>query len=451
MLRLSHLDFSYQDQIIFQNLNLVFSAPEVIAIIGDNGIGKTTLLRLIAGEISPDDGVIKTQGSISFLHQSPSEPTEQSGGERTLTQLTQVFRDQSRILLLDEPTNNLDHISKAWLIEQLHKYRGLVLVISHDRHFIDDVANKILEISNHSAQIFSGNYSDFSARRAQIVQEQCLIYEQVQRQKKRLTQQIKVANDRAHKSNRRSYNKTVNESKMHYNTQRMGAQNSAGKVLRAAQAKFDQLSTVQKPTERKIYATQLERHFSHSKMLLEITDLRKSYGHKTLFQNLNFTIKTGERIRITGRNGAGKSTLFQIIMGETPSDSGFVKLASGVQVGYISQDRLNQDLNQSFITQHSEIDQTKIYHAASTMDLTPHDISRPAQELSRGQLTKLAILELILNPLDLIILDEITNHLDIRARDNIESALQNYNGAILAATHDEAFAENVGFTQEISL
>ena len=451
MLRLSHLDFSYQDQIIFQNLSLVFSAPEVVAIIGDNGIGKTTLLRLIAGELSPDDGVIKAQGSISFLHQPPSGPTEQSGGERTLTQLTRVFRDQSRILLLDEPTNNLDYIGKAWLIEQLHKYRGLVLVISHDRHFIDDVADKILEISNHSAQIFSGNYSDFSARRAQIVQEQRLIYEQVQRHKKRLTQQINVANDRTHKSNRRSYNKIVNESKLRYSAQRMDAQNSAGKVLRATQAKLDQLSTVQKPTECKIYTTQLERHFSHSKMLLEITNLSKSYGHKTLFQNLNFTIKTGERIRITGRNGARKSTLFQIIMGETLSDSGFVKLASGVQVGYISQDRLNQDLSQSFFAQHPEIDQTKIYHTASVMDLTPHDISHPAQELSRGQLTKLAILELILNPLDLIILDEITNHLDIRARDNIESALQNYHGAILAATHDETFAENVGFTHKIGL
>lgn len=263
--------------------------------------------------------------------------------------------------------------------------------------------------------------------------------------------QLKAANDQAHKSNRRSYNKIDNESKLHYNGQRMGAQNSAGKILRAAQSKLDQLPNLTKPIERKTYTAQLTHHINHQKTLLEVTDLYKSYSNKNLFQNLNFTITTGDRARVTGRNGAGKSTLFQIIMGEITADSGAVHLSPGLRLGYISQDDINLDPNRSFLVQCSELHPTEIYRAAVTMEFSPSDMNRPVGELSRGQLTKLAILQLILNPLDLVILDEITNHLDIRARENIELALQNYHGAILVATHDETFAENVGFEQTIPL
>lgn len=453
MLQISHLSFSYHDQIIFQNLNLNFSASEIIAIIGDNGAGKTTLLRLIARELIPDDGAIRKNGDIRILHQSGKldDSHPQSGGERTRAELTALFRASPRILLLDEPTNNLDAENKTWLIDQLHKYRGLALVVSHDRGFIDAIADKVLEIHNHSAQLFPRNYSDFITRRIQAEHEQCLAYAKIQRQKKQLMRQLKAANDQAHKSNRRSYNKIDNESKLHYNGQRMGAQNSAGKIIRATQSKLDQLPNIAKPIARKTYTAQLTHHINHQKTLLEVTDLCKSYSNKNLFQNLNFTITTGNRVRVAGRNGAGKSTLFQIIMGKVAADSGIVRLSPSLKLGYISQGDINLGLNRSFLAQCSGIHPTEIYRAAVTMDFSPSDMSRPVGELSRGQLTKLAILQLILKPLDLVILDEITNHLDIRARENIELALQNYRGAILAATHDEVFAENVGFEQTIPL
>lgn len=445
MLQISHLTFSYQNQTIFQNLNLNFSSPEVVAIIGDNGAGKTTLLRLIAGELHPDDGAITALGNIGFLHQSPDTETHQSGGERTCSELMALFRASPQVLLLDEPTNNLDTASKAWLAEQLQRYRGLVLVVSHDRDFIDAVAHKVVALHGHTAQIFPGNYSDFSARRAQLEHDARLAYDKVQHQKKQLTQQLKVMNDRAHKSNRRSYNKITNESKLSYNGKRMAAQNSAGKILRATKTKLDQLSDITRPIERKTYISHLNHAISHRKTLLEITDLSKTFANKTLFHNFNLTIQTGERVRILGPNGAGKSTLFRIIMGEILPDSGTVFLAPNVKIGYISQDHFSLSPDQSFLAQRSQLDQTEIYHAAVTMDFSPRDINRPVRELSRGQLTKLAILELILNPLNLVIIDEITNHLDIRARENIERALQKYHGAILAATHDATFAERIAF------
>lgn len=143
MLQISHLSFSYQNQPLLENLNLTLSAPEKVAIIGDNGTGKTTLLRLISGELHPDEGSIKTTGNIGFLKQTQDDLQNKSGGERTQIRLAELFHQNPEILLLDEPTNNLDAESKAWLLRDLRSYRGLTLIVSHDRDFLQSIAEKI--------------------------------------------------------------------------------------------------------------------------------------------------------------------------------------------------------------------------------------------------------------------------------------------------------------------
>lgn len=449
MLQISHLSFSYQNQPLLENLNLTLSAPEKVAIIGDNGIGKTTLLRLISGELHPDEGSVKTTGNIGFLKQTQDDLQNKSGGERTQIRLAELFRQNPEILLLDEPTNNLDAESKAWLLRDLRSYRGLTLIVSHDRDFLQAIAEKIIYLYAGKAEVFLGDYNSFREWQAQVHHEQMQNYERSQREKNQLEKQLKIARDRAHKSNRRSYNKISDESRLRYNGQRMAAQNSAGRVLRATESRLEQIASVEKPLARKTYCAEVSANFLHDRKLLEVIDLTKSYDQKKLFENLNFVIRTGERVRVCGRNGSGKSTLFQIILGNIKPDSGEVWLAPNLKVGYISQDVAGFDLEKSFLAQSGEFNQTEIFRAAATMDFTPQDLSRPAGALSRGQLTKLAILRLILRPLDLVIIDEITNHIDIRARENIESALKNYCGAILAATHDEAFAREIGFMKEI--
>lgn len=449
MLQISHLSFSYQNQPLLENLNLTLSAPEKVAIIGDNGTGKTTLLRLISGELHPDEGSVKTTGNIGFLKQTQDDLQNKSGGERTQIRLAELFRQNPEILLLDEPTNNLDAESKAWLLRSLRSYRGLTLIVSHDRDFLQAIAEKIIYLHAGKAEVFLGNYNSFREWQAQVRHEQMQNYERSQREKKQLENQLKIARNCAHKSNRRSYNKISDESRLRYNGQRMAAQNSAGKFLRATESRLEQIANVEKPLARKTYSAEVSANFLHDRKLLEVIDLTKFYGQKKLFENLNFAIRTGERVRVCGRNGSGKSTLFQIILGNIKPDSGEVWLAPNLKVGYISQDVAGFDLEKSFLAQSGEFNQTEIFRAAATMDFTPQDLSRPAGALSRGQLTKLAILRLILRPLDLVIIDEITNHIDIRARENIESALKNYCGAILSATHDEAFAREIGFTKEI--
>lgn len=458
MLQISNLNFSYRDKIIFHSLNLSFCRPEIIAIIGDNGVGKTTFLKLIAGELLPDEGSIKIQGNVDILHQDhklnqleDSLLFQKSGGELTNYYLEQLLRTRPSVLLLDEPTNSLDSKSKTKLCQNLQKYRGLVLMVGHDRDFIDQVAHKILYVHNQTAQLFSGNYSNFCRQQEHILHQQELTYQQIQRQKHKLKQQLKVARDAANKSNHHHFDKLRDESKLIAHGKRMGAQNSAGKILRATETKLAQLPEASKPFERKTYNARLSHNLSHSKKLLTVEKVSKSYNQKILFQNLNFELWTGERLRISGPNGSGKSTLLKIIQGQIQPDQGTANISAGVTHAYISQDVFGLDLAQSFLAQNSDIDRTSIYQSATTMDLSPENLQQPARELSRGQLTKLAILKLILRPVDFAMLDEITNHLDIRARENIELALQNYQGAILAVTHDEAFARKLGFTQEINL
>lgn len=451
MLKISNLSFAYRGDLIFQGLNLSFSAPEIVAVIGDNGTGKTTLLRLIAGELEPNDGSIKCQGPIGFLRQTQDNCLEKSGGEKTQACLAELLRQNPCVLLLDEPTNNLDKESKEWLLRSLRAYSGLVLVVSHDRHFLTQGAEKVVYLRDGEVEVFCGGYQEFCDRKEQEKHEQLKSYEQTQRQKRKLKTQLKMAKDRAHKSNRRTYNKINDESRLRYNGQRTAAQVNAGRTIRAAQSKIEQIADATKPLERKTYSARVNAELSHDKKLLAVCDLAKRYGKKELFGGLSFEVRTGERVRVTGRNGSGKSTLFKIILGEIMADVGEVWVAPSLRVSYISQDVMGFDMSLSFLKQNRDFNWTEIYAAASAMDFVPQGLEKPVGELSRGQVTKLAVLQLILQPVDLVILDEVTNHLDIRARENIEAALKDYRGAILAATHDEAFASEVGFGREISL
>lgn len=451
MLKISNLSFTYQGEPIFQNLNLSLSEPEVVAVIGDNGVGKTTLLRLIAEELKPDDGSVRSYGTIGFLRQTQDDLPEKSGGEKTQIRLVELFRQNPEILLLDEPTNNLDSEGKSWLLRNLRGYYGLIVIVSHDRNFLTQVAERIIYLHDGEVENFPGSYQKFCEYQVQKRQQQLQNYEQTQHEKKKLERQLKFARDRGRKSNRRSYNKMSDESRLHYNGKRMAAQNSAGQVIRATHSKLEHLNNVKKPLERKFYAAEVHSELLHDKKLLEVTDLAKSYGKKNLFQNLSFEVRTGERVRVMGRNGSGKSTLFRIILEQATADNGKIWQAPNLKLGYISQDVTGFDLEKSFLAQNEDLDKTAVCQAATTMDFAPRDMKQPLKNLSRGQMTKLSILKLILQPLDLVILDEITNHLDIRAQENVEGALKNYRGALLVATHDEAFAAAIGFEKMIEL
>lgn len=450
MLRISNLTFSYRGETIFSESSVILPDTGTIAIIGDNGAGKTTLLKLLARIIAPDDGTIQIPNDIAYLPQTSDNYIDKSGGERTRLLLEQIFAIPHEVLLLDEPTNNLDAEAKLWLQNQLLKHRGLSLIVSHDRSFIDQVADQILEVKSGKLTLYDGNYSDYAARLSQHYHEQTQQYAKAQKTISKLQRQLKDTQAYSHQTNHSHYNKYRDESRMAFRAKRNHAQNTAGKIIRATQTELDRLSTVERPVVRKNYQAQLSADFLRHRCLLRVENLSKTYPAKPLFSDLNFSIFTGERYRIAGGNGAGKTTLFKIIQGEITPDVGLVKLAPHLRLGYISQEVSGLDLSQNFLSQ-VEANPTEIFQAAATMDLTSSDLKLPCAELSRGQLTKLAFLKIVLTPVDLLILDEPTNHLDIRARENIEQALADYPGAILLATHDEQLASRLHFDQTIEL
>ncbi len=442
MLQISNLTFAYSNCEIFNQINLTLSNAEKVAIIGDNGTGKTTLLELLAGQLAPDTGSLRLDGKVGYLPQTPETNTDKSGGERTRLALTKLFAQDFDVLLLDEPTNNLDASARQWLLTQLRHFPGLVLIVSHDRAFINDVAEAIIEIKNHQLQLFHGNYSDFLTRNQQLRNQQLRNYEQAQRAKRHLHQQISRAYNDNNRVSQLHFNKIRDENKMAFHGRKNHAQNTASRIINTAQTKLAHLEGIEKPQQRKTYQAKISADFLRQRRLLKIQELTKSFGSKILFQNLNLEISTSERVQIVGDNGTGKTTLFKIILKELEPDSGTVTLAPNLRLGYISQDISGLELTQNFLSQ-VDAPVTEVFQAATTMDLTKAELTVPVQTLSRGQIAKLALLKIILQPVDLLILDEPTNHLDIRARGNIEQALQAYAGAILFATHDATFAEKL--------
>lgn len=451
MLKISNLSFSYNSEVVLSQVSLVFDSPDIVAIIGDNGSGKTTLLRLIAGELVPDDGTISHTSSIGFLHQSNDGLNNKSGGERTRIKLAELFRNRPSILLLDEPTNNLDESARAWLTENLLSYDGLAIIASHDRDFIDSVVTELVEIKDGTATLYSGNYGTLELRQQQLDIEQQRRYDRTNQRRKKLRANIIKARHNSQAVGIRTFDKRHDEGRMALRGKKERAQKAASKVIKNAESKLAQLDTINKPYARKSYQAHLPAGFLRPRQLLSVDNLSMDYGDRILFDGLSFAIQTGERWQILGNNGAGKSTLLRIIMGEIEPRQGSIRQAPHLSIGYVAQDKLQLNPEQSFIEQANIDDITEIYKAASTMDFTPADMRAPIEHLSRGRMTKLAILQMILQPRDLLILDEITNHLDIRARQNIEHALAEYPGAILLVSHDQRFVDNLTIQYNIQL
>ncbi len=438
MLKISNLSFSYQNQDIFTQANLVVSNPEKIAIIGDNGTGKSTLLHLIAGELHPDDGSIKVDGTVGLLPQT-GDTSMQSGGERTRRELAQLFARNYDVLLLDEPTNNLDASNINWLVSQLQRYQGLALIVSHDRDFMNQVADRIVELKSGQLQDYAGNYHDYTSRQQQLRDQALFNYHQATKTKATLRARINHAQTHIKVKNR-PFDKIKDENRMAFKLKRNNSEAVSGKIIRSARTQLAKLDAVQKPEVHKVYRANLPVSFLRQGRLLLVQDLAKSYHEKIIFQHLNFELYAGNRCQVSGDNGSGKTTLFRIIMGEEIPTYGVVQLRNNIRIGYIAQTTFGLDLNRNFLSQ-TAANATEVFQAAATMDFRPHDLQKPVHQLSRGQLTKLAFLKVMLTPVDLLILDEPTNHLDIRARENIEQALANYPGAILFATHDQTFAQ----------
>lgn len=341
-----------------------------------------------------------------------------SGGQKTRVALAKILLEKPDLILLDEPTNHLDINALQWLETYLSNYRGTILIVSHDRYFLDRTVNQIIEIENTKSHVFHGNYSVYAKQKKALQEQQRRQYLNNQAQIKHQEEVIaKLKEFNREKSIKRAESREKMLSKM--------------EVVEKPVEIRDDMHLVLKPCIRS------------GRDVCEVRHLAKSYGDNLLYRDLNFEIHRGEHIAIIGNNGTGKSTLLKIIIGQIQADAGSVHFGTNVHLGYYDQEHhvLNEE-NTAFeeiSDEHPMMTNTEIRNLLASFLFTGDDVFKQISKLSGGEKGRLSLAKLMLSESNFLLLDEPTNHLDMTSREVLENALNHYQGTILCVSHDRYF------------
>lgn len=440
-----------------------------IGIIGPNGSGKSTLLKMIINQVPYDDGNIKVYGQIGYLPQDLSFEEEKtiaeflreyeydgelikllnifklrrqheqkistlSGGEKTRMYLVKLILSRPDILILDEPTNHLDYRGMDYLENFIKKFEGGVLLVSHDRYFLDQTVTKIMALEESRLRNYSGNYSFYKKTKDQELRRQRIEYENYRKEKKKLEEAARKQMERSNRYN----NMTKND---FYR----GKAAKIAKKSKAIYTRIEQLDEARRPKEEQTIDVAFDSDMDKTGgILVRGENLAKSYGERILFQNLNLEISSGNKIGLIGENGVGKSTLLKGILGMENMD-GDLYISPSTKMGYFSQELTNLDDSMSILEELKKVntDETYVRTLLGCMLFTGDDVFKTIGNLSLGERARISFLKLVLGGYNLLILDEPVNFLDISSREAIEELLLDYEGAILFTSHDRYFTKKL--------
>jgi ATP-binding cassette subfamily F protein 3 len=341
-----------------------------------------------------------------------------SGGKKTRVALCKLLLSKPDIILLDEPTNHLDLDAIEWLEEYLKSYKGTIIIISHDRYFLDAITQSTMELINGHINFYNGNYTTSLELKQKNYEVQLKAYNM---------QQIEIKKQEEIIEKYRSFNREKS----------IKAAESRQKML----DKIDRLAAPDK--DEKIKGITFKTQINSGNDVLHVENLSKSFDKKLLFKNLNFDIKKGEKTALIGENGRGKTTFFKIILGKLKQDDGLCKLGKNVLVGYYDQEQSDLNVEKTIIDEvwdsFPKLTTTEIRNALASFLFTGDDVFKKISSLSGGEKCRINLLKLILSKSNFLLLDEPTNHLDITSREALEEALLNYNGTVLVISHDRYF------------
>lgn len=341
-----------------------------------------------------------------------------SGGQKTRVALGKLLLLKPDLIMLDEPTNHLDLNSIAWLETYLLNYKGAVIIVSHDRYFLDKIATKIIEIDNGVVSSFKGNYSDYAVQKEHLRIEQMNAYLNQQREIKHHEEVI----DKLRQFNReKSIRRAESREKM-----------------------LDKIERLEKPSEiRADMHLKLTPHTTSGNDVMQVQGLSKRFGSQLLFEGVSFEIKRGEHVAVIGDNGTGKTTLLKIINELVPPDAGMIRLGTNVEIGYYDQEQQVLHMEKTLFEEISDaypyLSNTEIRNTLAAFLFTGEDVFKKIGALSGGERGRVSLAKLMLSEANFLILDEPTNHLDITSKEILETALNAYEGTVLYVSHDRYF------------
>lgn len=501
LITVQNIEKSFGDKIILNPSSFTVDDREKIGIVGANGTGKTTLLKMIVGEILADAGTVHISkgvqiGYISQIKQEKntnslyeeiitakpdlvrlSQKLEElhslmetlegeelekaiaeysklnsefedkngysyfseakgilkglgfeesdwnkkadtlSGGESTRLQLGKLLLGNYNLLILDEPTNHLDMKSIVWLENFLKEYKGAVILVSHDRYFMDKIVMKIIEIDNYKLNLYVGNYSDYSKKQQAIRLAYLKAYENQQKEVKHQEEVI---------AKLKSFNRE-----------------KSIKRAESRQKQLDKIERLDKPKEENLIKLSFSPKKFSSEKVLRAEELEKSYEKALVFQNISFEIRRGDKIALIGRNGIGKTTILKIINGMITDYKGKISFGENIDMAYFEQNQENMKFENSIFDEISDtfpdFNNTKIRNALAAFLFRNDDVFKTISTLSGGERGRVALVKLMLSGANFLILDEPTNHLDISSKEILEDAMAEYEGTVFYVSHDRYF------------
>ncbi|MBS6196091.1 MAG: ABC-F family ATP-binding cassette domain-containing protein [Clostridiales bacterium] len=458
ILNIEHITKIFGEKTIFNDASFGIQEGDKIGIIGINGTGKTTLLRIVAGLEKPDQGQIIRQNGlrIAYLPQNPDFPKDAtiqsfaldgnpdtdwlvqsnltklgiteyelpidhlSGGQKRKVAMAKVLASDFDLLLLDEPTNHLDEEMISWLEDYLKNYRGVILMVTHDRYFLDKVSNRILEISRGNMYSYEANYSKFLELKAE-------------------REEMELASERKRQSVLR----------MELEWAKRGCRARTTKQ----KARLERLETL-KSGKAPVQDQTVEMDAVETRMgkkTIELHQISKAYGEKNMVEDFTYTVLRNQRLGIIGPNGCGKSTLLKIIAGLIQPDSGHMEIGETIKIGYLAQEEPDMDTDQrviDYVKDIAEYVQTRDGRISASQMLerflfTPDMQYTPISKLSGGEKRRLYLLSILVSGVNVYILDEPSNNVDIPTLTILEDFLNSFSGIVIVVSHDRYFLDNV--------
>lgn len=366
--------------------------------------------------------IMKVANGLQVTELFPRSFLELSGGEQTKVSLAYMLLQKPDLLLLDEPTNHLDLFAVEWLEQFLKEYNGTVMVISHDRYFLDEVVTKIFDLEDGEIHVYHTNYSRFVEEKEERLLQEFQAYQEQQKKIKKMKEAIKRLREWANQAN------PPNEG-LH-------------KRARSMERALERMQKLKKPIlERKQIGLQFEGQDRSGKDVVVIKEVSKGFAYHPLFNEVNLHVRFQERAAIVGRNGTGKTTLLKLLLEEIEPDAGEIRIGSSVKIGYLSQHaygNMKSDVLEAF-REYVAVTEGEARHILAKFLFYGPAVFKKVTQLSGGEKMRLRLAQLMYQDINFLILDEPTNHLDIESREVLEEALEQYNGTILAVSHDRYF------------